>query len=101
MQVMQQSNQALVSHTAGRKLMAVTVKVRMFFKSEVAQQYSKNNEKPSTSKDDNTCIIEQNPPKKVQSTPHLVINNAEKAKSEIIWALKCKRSVILIILVLI
>ena len=39
MQVMQQSNQALVSHTAGQKLMAVTVKVRMFFKSEVAQQY--------------------------------------------------------------
>ena len=37
-------------------------------------------------------IIEENPPEKVQSTLHLVINNAEKNKSEIIWTLKCKMS---------
>ena len=50
----------------------------MFFKPKVAQQDSEDNEKPSTIKDDNTCIIEENLPEKVQSTLHLVINNAEK-----------------------
>ena len=46
--------QALVSHAAGMKHMAVTAKVQLFFKPKVAQQDSKESEKPSTSKDDNT-----------------------------------------------
>ena len=50
----------------------------MFFKPKVAQQDSKDNEKPSTSKNGNICIIEENLPEKFQSTLHLVINNAEK-----------------------
>ena len=55
----------------------------MFFKPKVAQQDSKDNEKPSTSKNGNICIIEENLPEKFQSTLHLVINNAEKKKQ--IW----------------
>ena len=50
----------------------------MFFKPKVAQQDSKDNEKPSTSKNGNICIIKENLPEKFQSTLHLVINNAEK-----------------------
>ena len=46
-----------------------------FFKAKVAQQDSKASEKPSRIKDNNTCINEENPPEKVQSTPHLVLNN--------------------------
>ena len=41
--------------------MAVTTKVQMFFKLKVAQQDSKDSEKPSTSKDDSTFFIEENP----------------------------------------
>ena len=62
----------------------------MFFKPKVAQQDSKDSEKSSTSKDGNTCTIEENLPKKFQSTVHLVINNAEKKnKSEIMRTPKC------------
>ena len=62
----------------------------MFFKPKVAQQDSKDSEKPSTSKDGNICIIEENLPEKFQSTLHLAINNAEKKnKSEIIRTPKC------------
>ena len=53
--------------------MAGAAKVQMFFKPKVAQQDSKDSEKPSTIKDGNTCIIEENPPEKVQSILHLVI----------------------------
>ena len=41
--------------------MEVTAKFQMFFKPKGSQQDSKDSEKPSTSKDDNTCIIEENP----------------------------------------
>ena len=44
--------------------MAVTAKVQMVFKPKVSQQDSKDSEKPSVSKDDNTCITEENPPEK-------------------------------------
>ena len=57
--------QALVSHATGKKHIAVMGKVQMFFKPKVAQQDSKDSEKPSTSKDDNTCIFEENPSEKV------------------------------------
>ena len=40
--------------------MAVTTKVQMFFKLKVAQQDSKDSEKPSTSKDDSTFFTEEN-----------------------------------------
>ena len=50
--------------------MAVTPKVQMCFKPKVAQQIQ-NSKKPSTSKDDNTCIIEEHPTEKVQLTLHL------------------------------
>ena len=49
--------------------MAVTAKVQMFFKSKVAQS-----ERSSTSKDNSTCIIEENPSEKVHPTLHLVTN---------------------------
>ena len=64
--------------------MAVTAKVQMFFKPRGVQQNSKDSEKHSTNNDDDTCIIEENPPEKVQSTLHLIISNAEKTKSKII-----------------
>ena len=79
---------ALVSHAAGKKHMALTAKVQMIFKPKAAQQDSQDSENPSTSKDDNTCIIKENPPEKVQSTLHLFINIPEKTKAEIIWTLK-------------
>ena len=58
--------------------MAGAAKVQMFFKPKVAQQDSKDSEKPSTIKDGNTCIIEENPPEKVQSILHLVIKKCWK-----------------------
>ena len=56
--------QALVKYSAGKKHMVVTTKVKLVFKLKVSQQDSKDSEKPSMSKDDNTCIIEENPPEK-------------------------------------
>ena len=59
------SGKALVSHAAGKKHMAVTAKVQMFFKPKVPKQDSKDIKKSSTSKDSHTCIIVENPPEKV------------------------------------
>ena len=36
------SKQALVSHAAGKRHMAVTAKIQMFFNSKVTEQDSKN-----------------------------------------------------------
>ena len=70
--------QALVSHAAGKKHMAVTTKVQMFFKPKVTQEDLEDSEKSRTNKDDNTSIIEENPPEKVPSTLHLIINNSSQ-----------------------
>ena len=59
------SGKALVSHAAGKKHMAVTAKVQMFFKPKVPKQDSKDIKKSSTSKDSHTCIIVENPPETV------------------------------------
>ena len=70
--------QALVSHAAGKKHMAVTTKLQMFFKPKVTQEDSEDSEKSRTNRDDNTSIIEENPPEKVPSTLHLIINNSNQ-----------------------
>ena len=58
--------------------MAVTTKVQMFFKPKVTQEDLEDSEKSRTNKDDNTSIIEENPPEKVPSTLHLIINNSSQ-----------------------